>query len=427
MPNVNGPPPLVAQQVFMARQPIFDGQGTRVAYELLYRATREASHAFEGEAPAAPLSGSTGLHALLSIGLEQLRNGATAYVNVTTAHLLGDLYRMFDPRVVVLELLESVDGTPAVVDACRRAVASGYTLALDDYDGRASLDALLPFVRVVKMDVLGQDLRALGPRVASLRDRGLEVLAERVETPAAHALAREIGCTLFQGYLFSHPETLEGRAVRVDHAAVFRIVTLLTQPDATEPALEDAFRSHPSLALSLLRIVNSASIGGHGVESLSQAIRLVGRQALSRWMLIMLAATVGTRSPAAHEAVVAALVRGRFCETITGPGTPGEPAARFLVGLLSRMDVLLGLSLTALLEELPVSEDVRDALVRGTGPYASVLELVDAYEHADWTTVETFAVGADLCHLYAEAVGWATERLASVAAAQAAPAVSTTS
>ena len=91
------------------------------------------------------------------------------------------------------------------------------------------------------------------------------------------------------------------------------------------------------------------------------------------------------------------------------------------------MDVLLGLSLTALLEELPVSEDVRDALVRGTGPYAAVLELVDAYEHAAWTTVETFAVEADLSRLYAEAVGWATERLASVATAQAAPAVSTTS
>ncbi|WP_396223707.1 EAL and HDOD domain-containing protein [Gemmatimonas sp.] len=412
--DVDVTPPAAAQHVFIARQPIFDLRDTRVAYELLYRASREATHAYVGDVSQALMCGDTALHALLSIGLDRLTAGTTAFVNVTEEHLLGELYKIFDPRAVVLELLETVDGTPAVVDACQRAVAEGYTLALDDYDGRASLDVLLPLVQVVKVDVLERDVRALAPMVQGLRARGLVVLAERVESAAVLAMAHEIGCTLFQGYVYSRPETLDGRAVNVHQATVFQIMALLNESDATDLALDEAFRSHPSLSLSLLRIVNSASFGGRGVDSIPQAIRLVGREALSRWMLIMLVASVGTRSPVAHEAVVEALVRGRFCETVTAHGATGDPAARFLVGLLSRMDTLLGLPMEQVLERLPVSDDVRAALIDGTGPHAPVLRLADAYENADWALVQTLSADAALPTMYADAVSWANDRLSTV-------------
>jgi EAL and modified HD-GYP domain-containing signal transduction protein len=225
-----------------------------------------------------------------------------------------------------------------------------------------------------------------------------------------------LGCQLFQGYVFSRPETLDGRAVNVQHATVFNIMALLNEPDVTEAALEEAFRGHPSLSLSLLRIVNSASFGARSVDSIPYAIRLIGREALSRWMLIMLIATVGAQSPVAHEAVVQALVRGRFFETVTAHGLTGDPSARFLVGLLSRMDDLLGLSMEAVLERLPVSADVRDALLQGTGPHAPVLRLADAYERGQWAEVEAddtvaIALRAELAGLYADATRWATERL----------------
>ncbi|MFY7950257.1 MAG: EAL and HDOD domain-containing protein, partial [Gemmatimonas sp.] len=229
--SVDETPRTAVQQVFVARQPIFDVQDTRVAYELLYRATREATHAHEGAPSQTLLCGDTALHSMLSIGLERLTGGTTAFVNMTEAHLLGGLYKIFEPRTVVLELLETVDGTPEVVAACEAAVAAGYTLALDDYDGRASLDVLLPFATIVKVDVLNRDLHALAPMIRGLLGRGLVVLAERVESREVLATAREIGCTLFQGYVYSRPETLDGRTVNVHQAAVFQIMALLNKPE----------------------------------------------------------------------------------------------------------------------------------------------------------------------------------------------------
>jgi len=407
-------PPPTAQHVFIARQPIFDGQNRRVAYELLYRADRYATSA---SGPSATVMCSdTALHALLSIGLDRLTAGATAFVNITREHLLGELYKIFEPKAVVLELLESVDGDPSVVDACTRAVAEGYTLALDDYDGRASLDPLLPLVRIIKLDVLGRTEAELAPEVSRLTARGLTVLAERVETAEMRTLCARLGCSLFQGYVFSRPETLDGRTVSVQHATMFNIMSLLNQPDISDHTLEDAFRSHPSLSFSLLRIVNSASFGGRGVESIPHAIRLIGRDALSRWMLVMLVATVGAQSPVAHEAVIQSLLRARFCETLTAHLGDGDPASRFLVGLLSRMDTLLGLPMASILERLPVSDDIRAALLTQEGPHAQVLALADAYEQGEWAEVDAWddvaqASASTLSQLYVDAAQWATQRL----------------
>jgi hypothetical protein len=75
--------------------------------------------------------------------------------------------------------------------------------------------------------VLNRDLHALAPMIRGLLGRGLVVLAERVESREVLATAREIGCTLFQGYVYSRPETLDGRTVNVHQAAVFQIMALL--------------------------------------------------------------------------------------------------------------------------------------------------------------------------------------------------------
>jgi EAL and modified HD-GYP domain-containing signal transduction protein len=174
-----------------------------------------------------------------------------------------------------------------------------------------------------------------------------------------------------------------------------------------------------------LRIVNSASFGGRSVTSIDHAIQLVGRESLSRWVLVMLVASAGHGDPVASETVVQALVRARFCELVSDALGGGDASTRFLVGLLSRMDVMLGQPIAQLLDRLPVSADVRDALLEGTGPHAGSLALAVAYEAADWATVEVCTAAmhvADVAptiptyaDLYATAVSWARERLGRVA------------
>ncbi len=402
--------PPTAQDVHLARQPIYDTGNRCVAYELLYRASSASTSA--GGFSVDVMCNDTALHAVVSIGLDRLTGGAPAWVNIGREHLVGDLYRVFQPRDVVLELLETITPDDTVIEAARRAVRAGYTLALDDFEMKASWAPLLELAQIVKVDVLGHDAHSLALFIAPLKKYPhLKLLAERVETGSMRMLCGKLGFSLYQGYYFSRPETLGGRSLSLQQATIANLLGLLSDPEVTERALDEAFRSHPSLSYALLRIVNSASLGFRNVESIPYAIQLLGRSALSRWLLILLVSGVASRSPIAQEAVAHALARARFCELVTETMGSGDPSSRFLVGLLSRFDVLLGLPMEEVLGRLPVSAEVRDALLHGVGPHASVLGLVDAYEHAAWDDVEALGGGVGLAEAYAQAVAWARARL----------------
>jgi EAL and modified HD-GYP domain-containing signal transduction protein len=245
------------------------------------------------------------------------------------------------------------------------------------------------------------------------------VLAERIETPAMLQACHAAGCLLFQGYVFSRPETLNARTLNVEQVTMFNIVGMLKNPDIGDAKLESAFRINPQLSFQLLRFVNSAAVGARGVESIAHAIRMIGREALSRWMLIMLVAQVGSQSPLANENVTQALVRGRFCELVSGAGgAKTDPSTRFLLGMLSRMDALLGLPMAEVLDTLPVSAEVREALLAGTGPLAAVLRLAVSYERGEWAQADALGRNpAELAQAYGDAVAWTTEQLAAGQAA----------
>ncbi len=406
--------PSLAQTVYIARQPIFDSANQRIAYELLYRENATATSA--GMSAQDVMCSDTALHAVVSIGLDRLTDGALAYVNVTREHLLGALYKVLDPSTVVLELLESIEPDDDIIAACQAAVDDGYTLALDDYDGRPSLDVLLPFVRIVKLDVLGKTADDFAETVRTLRERQITVLAERIETTDVLEAFRQLGCQLYQGYLFSRPQTFNGRAITAHQAALIRIMGMLNQPAITDSALDDAFSAQPTLTYALLRIVNSASFGGRSIDSIGHAIRLIGRASLSRWLMVMLVSSVAQQGPVMNEMVLQALIRGRFCELLTVHNSDGDPSARFLVGMLSCIDLLLGLPLTDVLERLPVNADVRNALLRNTGPHAQTLAVALAYDGGRWDEVDSWTGGsaeaeATMTRFYSDAVQWAKARL----------------
>ncbi|MBU6366802.1 MAG: EAL domain-containing protein [Gemmatimonadetes bacterium] len=410
-----------ALPVFVARQPIFDRMNRRVAYELLYRADQHAQGS-GGGVPGVEVPGAKALHALLAFGLERITGGVTAFVNIDREQLVGGHYKTLAPKAVVLELLETIEGDAEVLRACEQARAAGYQLALDDFDGRPAVQTLLPYAELVKLDVLHDTPASMTQKVRWLLQAGKQVLAERLETTAMLRAAEAAGCQLFQGYVFSRPETLNARALSVAQVTMMNLVGMLKNPDVGDTQLEKTFRTNPQLTFQLLRFVNSAAVGAREVESIAHAIRIIGREALSRWMLIMLVAQAGAQSPLANEAVTQALVRGRFCELAGGVGrAKTDGSTRFMLGLLSRMDALLGMPINEVLETIPVSADLRAALLTGNGPLADTLALAEAYEQGAWDHAEAFgSKPADLARAFGDAVSWTAAQLSAGAATEAA-------
>jgi EAL and modified HD-GYP domain-containing signal transduction protein len=401
--------------VFVARQPIFDASDRLFAYELLYRSGTQQNFA-DGLSPD-QMCTDTVIHALLSIGLAPLTGGTLAFVNMTRDFLMRGLYELFDPKTVVIELLETVEPDEEVVAACRKLARAGYTLALDDFVNAPGYEPLLRLAQIVKIDVLNRPTEELARVAKDLTPYEVRLLAERVETAQVRDACKKLGYTLFQGYFFSKPQIVSHRELSVEHATIVRLMNLLDTPTATDVEIEDAFRSDPSLSYKLLRIANSASFGGRDVQSIGFALRMVGRGVLHRWLTLLLVSSVASQSGIAHELVVAALARARLCELIAEKtDRRGQVGPLFLVGLFSLLDVLLRMPMAGIVERMAVAKDVKDALLSRSGPYAATLALVEAQERGDWDAVVDAAAAVGVADFevsasYAESLAWASERI----------------
>ena len=210
--------------IYVARQPIFELNRGLYGYELLYRRDATSDHA-EGETGA--MSAEVIVDALLGIGLRAIAGGTIAFVNFSQAQLIGETWSLFDPADVVIELLETVQATEETLASCRKMVAAGYRLALDDYVHSEATRPLLEFAKIVKIDVLGRSEAEIASSRASSSRRAF-ACSPSVSRPRRCATpARRSGFEFFQGYLFSKPETHQVD-VAPGQLAIMRLLNLLT-------------------------------------------------------------------------------------------------------------------------------------------------------------------------------------------------------
>src|SRR5205814_705795 len=125
------------------------------------------------------------------------------------------------------------------------------------------------------------------------------------------------------------PELLPAADLPASAGTAMRLLALARNPDTPERELERLLSADPGLTFQLLRLVNNAATGMRGVESISHALRLVGRVAFVRWLALAFATTRRGSSGADQELVQQAVHRARFCELV-GASTSRDKGALFL-------------------------------------------------------------------------------------------------
>lgn len=407
------------QDILVARQPIFDASGSVFAYELLHRSSAASTAADETDAEAMTVD--VIANAFLGIGIREITGGRRGFINFTQAHFVDELWKLFDPSAIGVELLESCACTPEVVATARALVQAGYQLALDDFTWSDAAIPLLELRPIVKIDVLDRDEAELAALVARLRPFRVTLLAERVETREARDRCEALGFTLFQGYFHAKPETLVKREPSASQLAVLRLLNLLRDPDVADLALDKAFGTDANLTYKLLRMVNSAATGARGIESIGHAVRLLGRNPLHRWLSLLFVSSLASEGGMRIELTQGALVRARLCEQIAASaadeGTRRDASTAFMVGLFSMIDALLGMPMQDVLARVDLSDEVRGALLERQGAYAAPLFLAEAYEQGNWMAVRGHSrdlaiPGQLLAKMYLESIAWSQAQMA---------------
>ena len=389
--------------VAIARQAIHDRWTRVTGYALLLRPLSGGEELDEEHAATRVI-----VETFTAIGVQTLTGDLPAYVRVPRRFLLELHAFALPPARVVLEVADPDPADGPLHAVLERLVEQRYRISLTCNPRARIPAALMGLADSVKLDVTGlseEEIHACGAR---FRPETETLIASGVDTPALLQQCTAAGFDRFQGFFLCAPDVVAGQAPPTGRVAELRsLVGLYSQ--ATFEELERTIARDVGLSFRLLTYLNSAYFNlPRRVASVREALMLLGMRAVQRWgTLIALSGAEDTP----HELTLTALLRARFCELVARelPAPAPDPDASFTVGLLSVMDALAQIPLEQAVASLPLTDEVRKALLGHEGPLGDVLAAVLAYERGEPEAAAARVPGVGLPDLYLSALAWADE------------------
>ncbi|OOZ37402.1 EAL and HDOD domain-containing protein [Solemya velesiana gill symbiont] len=408
------------ENFFIGRQAIFD-RGMKVfAYELLYRDNQGRSvESLDGDQASSLVI----LNSFAEIGLERMVGSARAFINLTRNFFVEEPPIPFDKSRILLEILEDIPVDDSLIACCQTLSEQGFTLALDDFAFEEKWDPLLPIVDIIKVEVPQVDLATLEQRVHALRDHQLEFLAEKqaslrplaccahdgqavrphgyrgltasafslpwrsaMETVSEYRQLHDMGFDYFQGYFFEKPTLVSGKRLGENRQVALSLLSKMNDPMATTKEIEQVITQDPGFSYKILRYLNSAAMGmPKKVDSIKQAVIYLGLRQIQSWanLIVLSGIDAGPK-----ELLNLALTRAHMCSHLLGRADQQHlEGTAFTAGLLSTLDMLMGQELPQIITALPLSNEIRHALLSHEGPIGKAVACTLAYEHQAWPKV----------------------------------------
>jgi len=400
----------MSNEIIIGRQPIFDRDFRVSAYELLYRNTDRTD--------SAAMTAQVVVNALIDLGLENVAGSLPAFFNVDESFLLNEteLTQALPPELIYFEILETVPATSEVLAACQSLKNKGYKLALDDVIDIESARPFIEYLDIIKIDWLEAENPAA--IVKEFRQYPVKFLAEKIDSYENMEAAKLINVDFYQGYFFCKPDTVSGTKPPESRMSILRAM----QQAMTATSIDEMFgvvRQDVTLSYRLLKYINSAAFGlKREVQSIEQALSLLGLNNIRRWLTLLAMTSLGENKP--PELIRQALWRARFLESLARHAGENIIDDDFMMGLFSILDALLDCSMQESLKEISLVDHVHNGLIDINSPMGKKLALSFALEQGDWDFIKAATDDGrrvsytDLTRLQVEAMHWADEQMAAL-------------
>ncbi len=380
-----------AGNVLIGRQPILDVNQNIIAFELLFRSENEsAGEAFDNLSATASVL----VNVLNNLGINKLLGDKLGFINVNEEIIKKNILKPLQRERFVLEILESTKIDQEFLNSAGIMKQEGYTFALDDFvfDARTikRFEALFNILSYVKVDVKLNTHEMITSKLNIFKPYPVDYLAEKIENMEEFDFYKKSGFKYFQGYFFSKPAIIKGRGIDPRKLAIMEIINLIFE-DSDIEKLESTFKKYPEMTINLLEFINSASIGSRNrIESVRQALALLGHRQLMNWMILMEYA-FKKESLEGNPLLFSAIERAKTMEILlrTIKKDIGRTLLEeaYLTGLLSLMDALFQAPMEEILPRLNLSPDITDALLGHNNLLGKLLLIVKNNEEDNFKVI----------------------------------------
>jgi EAL and modified HD-GYP domain-containing signal transduction protein len=395
--------------ILIGRQQIFDQKLNICAYELLFRGNDFDLNHKDGATQA---TNQVITDTILELGLNTIVGPHKAFINFTTQNILDKTPLHLPKDRIVIEVLENVEIDSRVIANLKELSKLGYIIALDDFVFSEEWKPLVELANIIKLDILEMGESKTRELIKQLKPYNVALLAEKVETYAEYQYLLELGCDYFQGFFFNKPNIVSGKRVSVNQTAAIQLLSMVNNPDVEFEDLTKIISVDVGLSYKLLHYINSAFFAlPNKISSISHAISYLGLKEISRWINILTLASLSNKPEAVMQN---SLIRGKMCEELAG--LIGNKSDNFfLIGLLSNLDSLLDMPLDEALKQLPLTDDIVDAILHKDGLGGEALKCVISYEHWDISSISFRDIDqAIIGDTYIHSINWAKDVMRNI-------------
>ena len=363
---------------FIVREPLLDSNQKIIGYNLSW--SKNASDA--GDLRKANLSALIGFVADLLTDDESgwLLGNNSLFLEVAPDLLAIEELQVLSPKHTVLTLTMDEFADPTTLSEIIKLRGLGFGIALRNANLTAREKPYFPYITHVEVDFSSGDFALQAKVYSSYKQSGLCMLARNISNWQQFDACASLGVPAFVGKLHLTPRAGgQQKGLNPAQTAILQLMDMVRK-NADIHQLESVLKRDPALSYKLLRYINSAGFGlGREIQSLRQAVQVLGYSPLYRWLALLLAtASSNGYSPVLMET---AIIRGRLVELLGKTSlTKDQSENLFIVGMFSLLDRLLGISMEDVLARIQLPEMVSKALLSRDGIYGPFLALAEACE-----------------------------------------------
>lgn len=375
-------------KTFIVAIPVFDKEMSVLAYRLCDKnATKLFGTAHDYQAAGEYLL-SPGLNYVDKIGIEPFSGGKPLIVNLNQYLLLMGMpaNTKIPPELLICMLPKDITQDELILQKCQTLLDMGYRLGLDGFPLHSPKSPLMGMVQYVMLDYTQKNystqLRALMPHMHSKT-----TIVQNVPDTDSFLKVSNTPNGLFSGNFYSQPITKDAESISPLKLNALRLLNEVSQDDFDIGDIAKVIERDVSISIALLRFINSPAVGvRQRISSIRNAVAILGQREIKQWVNVAVSVTIAEDRPG--EITKLSLVRAKFAENLANAYSLGVFApSLFMAGLFSLLDVILQNPMEIAIKEISVDERVHKALVEHSGPLYEVLDLIYAYERADWDKV----------------------------------------
>lgn len=264
-------------------------------------------------------------------------------------------------------------------------IENGYQLALinPDFDGITPEQlALFSYIKIsVERDgVSGAISYANAKKFAKLHIIITDVTIKQ-------QLDKIINCTnikLFSGDLFNLREDVKGNKVPIYKNLISKVIILINSPLVNLSSIAAAIEVDSTLSYKIIKLTKSAMYyRNFRITGVQRALEVIGLRDLTKWFGMALLTSIDGKPDCLYRMAIS---RAYFTQAVAKTLYPNKDGA-FITGLFSYLPVFFNENIETLLNDLPLDQDINNALIHHRGELGMVLKVVCLYELGKWNEI----------------------------------------